>query len=168
MRCTVLTKLLRSPLDRWRRIGIRVFIHVDDGFCIVKRRENLVRASNKVRSDLALYGLLASKEKSEWGVRRNIVWTGFVWDTVGFKLWVTEEKLARVEVLLEDLWKKRREMVGVRDIARVAGVIGSFTLAMGNVARFYTKGMLTQVAEMSERAGWESSGMMERRVLDKI
>ena len=85
---------------------------------------------------MALYGLLASEEKSEWGTRRNIVWTGFVWDTVGFKLWVTEEKLARVEVLLEDLWKKRREMVGVRDIARVAGVIGSFTLAMGNVTRF--------------------------------
>ena len=39
---------------------------------------------------------------------------------------------------------------------------------MGNVARFYTRGMLTQVAEMSERAGWESSSRMERRVLDEI
>ena len=109
-----------------------------------------------------------SEEKSEWGARINVIWTGFVWDTVGFKLWVTEEKLARVEVLLEDLWKKRREMVGVREIARVAGVIGSFTLAMGNVARFYIRGMLTQVAEMSERAEWESHGLMESRVLDEI
>ena len=58
--CRVLTKLLRSPLDRWRRIGIRVFIHVDDGFGIVKGRENSVRASNKVRGDLALYGLLVT------------------------------------------------------------------------------------------------------------
>ena len=39
---------------------------------------------------------------------------------------------------------------------------------MGNVARFYTRGMLTQVAEMARRAGWESCGLMERRVLDKI
>ena len=104
--CRVLTKLLRSPLDRWRRIGIRVFIHVDDGFGIVKGRDNAIRASNKVRSDLACYGLLASEEKSEWGARRNVVWTGFVWDTVGFKFWVTEEKLVRVEGLLEELWKK--------------------------------------------------------------
>ena len=59
-------------------------------------------------------------------------------------------------------------MVGVREIARVAGVIGSFTLAMGNVARFFTRGMLTQVAEMSEKAGWESHGLMESRVLDEI
>ena len=78
-------------MDRWRRIGIRVFIHVDEGFGIVKGRENLVRASNKVRGDLALYGLLATEEKSEWGARRNIIRTGFVWDAVGFKLWVTEK-----------------------------------------------------------------------------
>ena len=66
-----------------------------------------------------------------------------MWDTVNFKLWVTEEKLGRVEMLLEDLWKKRNEMVGVKEIARVAGVIGSFTLAIGNVVRFHTRGMLT-------------------------
>ena len=63
--CRVLTKLLRSPLERWRRSGIRVFIRVDDGFGIVKGRENSVRASNEVRRDLALYGLLASEEKLE-------------------------------------------------------------------------------------------------------
>ena len=109
--CRVLTKLLRSPLDRWRKRGIQVFIHVDNCFGIVRGRENLVRASNEVRRDLALYGLLASKEKSEWGARRNVVWTGFVWVTVRLKLWVTEEKLARAAELLEDLWKKRGEMV---------------------------------------------------------
>ena len=96
------------------------------------------------------------------------MWTGFVWDTVGFKLWVTEEKLVRVEVLLDELFKKRSEMIGVRELAKVAGVIGSFMLAMGNVARFYTRGMLTQVAEMAGRTGWESHGLMERRVVEEI
>ena len=87
------------------------------------------------------------------GSQENVVWIWLVWDTVGFKLWVTEEKLARKEGLLEDLWKRRTEMVGVKEIARVASVIGSFTLAMGSVTRFYTKGMLTQVADMSGRFG---------------
>ena len=59
-------------------------------------------------------------------------------------------------------------MIGVRELAKVASIIGSFTLAMGNVARFYTRGMLTQVAEMAGRAGWESCGLMERRVFDEI
>ena len=74
-----------------------MFIHVDNGFGIVKGRDNAVRASNEVRRDLDLYGLLATEEKSEWEARRNIVWTGFMWDTVNFKLWVTEEKLAKAE-----------------------------------------------------------------------
>ena len=82
---------------------MKVFIHVDDGFVIVTGRDECVRASNRVRRDLALCGLLSWEENSEWGTRRNLVWTGFVWDTVGFKLWVTEEKLVRVESLREDL-----------------------------------------------------------------
>ena len=69
---------------------------------------------------------------------------------------------------MEELWNKRNENVRVKEIVRVAGVIGSFTLAIGNVARFHTRGMLTQVAEMSERAGWQSSVRMERRLLDEI
>ena len=121
--CRVLTKLLRSLLDRWRKSGIKVFIHMDDGFGMVKGREEAVRVSNMVRRDLVLYRLLASEEKSEWGARRNVVWTGFVWDTVGFKLWVTEEKLVRVEVLLEALSKKRSEMIGVRELAKVVGLL---------------------------------------------
>ena len=32
--CRVLTKLLRSPLERWRRQGINVYLHVDDGLGI--------------------------------------------------------------------------------------------------------------------------------------
>ena len=56
----------------------------------------------------------------------------------------------------------------MREIARVAGGIGSFTLAMGNVARFHTRGMLTQVGDMTKRFGWKSSGKLEKRVVDEI
>ena len=42
-----------------------MFIHGDDGFGIVKGRDEAVRASNRVRGDLGLYGLLPSEEISE-------------------------------------------------------------------------------------------------------
>ena len=57
--CRVLAKLLRSPLDRWRKSGIKVFIHMNDRFGMVKGREEAVRVSNRVMKDLTLYGLLA-------------------------------------------------------------------------------------------------------------
>ena len=59
---------------------------------------------------------------------------------------------------MEEFWKERGEQVKVRKLAKVAGVIGSFTLAMGNVARFYTREMVVQVAEMARRSGWKSFG----------
>ena len=40
--CRVLTKLLRSPLERWRRQAINVYLHVDDGLGIVQGREAAV------------------------------------------------------------------------------------------------------------------------------
>ena len=116
----VLTKLLRSPLERWRKDGICVFIHVDDGLGIVRGREEALRVCKRMREDLECYGLLASEEKSEWGARRKIVWTGFLWDTVKFKLFVPEEKLVRAEGMLEELWKVRKESVELLGMARVA------------------------------------------------
>ena len=46
--CRVLTKLLRSPLERWRKNGIRLFIHVDDGLCLVRGRDQALKASERV------------------------------------------------------------------------------------------------------------------------
>ena len=69
----VLSKLLGSPLERWRKDGVCVFIHLDDGLEIVRGRGKALRASKRVREDLDHYGLLASEEKSEWGARRNIL-----------------------------------------------------------------------------------------------
>ena len=70
--CRVLTKLLRSPLERWRRQGIQVYLQVDYGLGIVRGREAAVQASKSVRRDLERYGLLTSEDKSEWGARREL------------------------------------------------------------------------------------------------
>ena len=41
----------------------------------------------------------------------------------------------------------------MREIVRVLGVIGSFTLVMGNVVRFHIREMFAQVAEMTQKFG---------------
>ena len=65
----VLTKMMKSPLERWRKEGIKVFIYVDDRIGIVRGKEKVLEASRKVREELGRYGWLASEEKSAWGVR---------------------------------------------------------------------------------------------------
>ena len=121
-----------------------------------------------MRRDLKRYGLLVSKDKSEWGARKVIIWTGLVWDTVKFMLFVPEEKLQRAEDLVEEMIKESSKLMKVRKIARIAGLLGSFTLAMGSVARFYSRGMLSQVARVVNKDGWESSCIPDERVVGEL
>ena len=166
--CHVLTKLLRLLLERWRRLAINVYLHVDDGLGIVTGREFASWASRRVRADLKKYSLLVREDKSEWEVCREIIWTGLVWNTVKFKLFIPEEKLRRAEVLIKEVLEKSMKPIKVRRIAKVAGLIGSFSLAMGNAARFYRRGMLTQVAKVVNEGGWESWCVLDEKVVGEL
>ncbi len=79
--CRVLTKLLRSPLERWRRQGINVYLQVDNGLGIVQGKEAAVRASECVRNDLKRYGLESNLVVSclEIGLYQNYHWQTPSW-----------------------------------------------------------------------------------------
>ena len=54
---------------------------------------------------------------------------------------VPDKKLERVEDLLEELLGRSKETVKVRRLAKIVGMISSFSLAMGNVCCFYMRGI---------------------------
>ena len=91
----VLTRVMKSPIERWRKQGIVVFIHNDDGFVCTSDKGDAMRASEVVRRDLVRYRLLLSESKCMWGARRTLEWTGLVFDTVRFRLTVPEWKLTQ-------------------------------------------------------------------------
>ena len=159
----VLTKLLRSPIERWRKMDIPIFIHLDDGLGLCKTRKGALEASEQVRSDLERYGLLVSEKKCNWGARKKLVWTGFEWDTEEFKLMVPEKKIERALLRVKELLSKRGKGVKVREIASVAGLIGSFNLAMGEVTKFHTRSLLMKVAEIVNAFGWNGWGLVGER-----
>ena len=55
----VLTKMMQSPLEKWRKEGMKVFIHVNDGLGIMRGRDKVLEASRKVREELGRYGMQA-------------------------------------------------------------------------------------------------------------
>ena len=89
-----------------------------------------------------------------------------MWDTRKFKLYVPEDKLKRVESLLEEILEQR--FVKIRKLARVARMIGSFYLAMGNVTRFHMRGMMSQIAMVVDRYGWNGALGIEDRVVTEL
>ena len=163
-----LTKVMRSPLHRWRSMGIPVFLHIDDGFSNAKPKDRCFMNFVQVRSDLVSYGLLTSEPKCAWGARLRLTWTGFEWDTLNFKSWVPEQKLEKALEKIRQLKEKKGGWVMVRELASVVGLLGSFQPAMGDIARFYTRSMLTQVAEVSEAGGWKAKLCLSERALGEL
>ena len=164
----VLTKVMKSPIKRWRRQGIVVFIHIDNGFVCTSDRGDAMRASEVVRSDLIRYGLLLSENKCMWAARRTLEWTGFVFETVNFRLAVPEWKMVKALGAVMSLLDKRRSLVPTKELASVAGLLGSFRLAMGEVTRFYTRSLLTKLVEVTEQFGWSGNLYLGDRVVEEL
>ena len=48
---------------------------------------------------------------------------------------------------------RENKIVKVRRFAKIAGMIGSFGLAIGNLCRFYTRAMTSQIVNVAVRYG---------------
>ena len=51
------------------------------------------------------------------------------------------------------LLDRRSVLVLTKDLASVADLLGSLQLAMGEITRFYTRSMPTQLVEVTDRFG---------------
>ena len=99
----VLTKLMHSPIKHWRVPGISVFLHIDDGFSFANSRDLVLCNYAAVIIDLMALVLLISEGKCSWGECKVLEWTGFVWDTVCFRLAVTDRKIEKAAALFSEL-----------------------------------------------------------------
>ena len=156
----VLTKLLKVPIKHWRAQGISVFVHLDDGFSFSNSKEQALQNSAIVRSDLQKLGLLISEEKCQWGARNVLEWTGFIWDTNHFRLFVTDKKIAKALALVTEL-SQTIGPVALRTVARLVGLLVSFYLAMGPISRFHSRGLMTFVASQVQNLGWNGSATLD-------
>jgi len=63
--CYAFTKLMRPLVRYWRGRGLRVIVYLDDGIVAVKGKDESIRESKVVQSDLMKVGLIANNEKSQ-------------------------------------------------------------------------------------------------------
>ena len=163
-----LTKLLRFPLQTWREWGARTFLHLDDGIGAVAGQVKAQRLADKVKSNLAKFGLLTSEEKCSWTVSQEIEWTGWRINTAEFKIYVPERKLVKAEEKLEELLKSVGKKVKVKAISSIVGLIISFGLAVGRAARFHTRFSTMEVARVVEGQGWGAMVVMSVEVIAEL
>ena len=77
----IFTKLCRVVLEKWRSMGIKICMFLDDGLCVTNLQQ-AESAANMVRSDLLDAGFLLAHEKCIWRPTQNIIWLGIAINTL--------------------------------------------------------------------------------------
>ena len=162
----ILTKVLRTPVIKWRKEGLPVYIHIDDGLGIGATREAAQTAADVVREDLCKLGLITSPEKCIWEPTQRLTWCGFVWDTLLFKVWVQEDKLDRMKNAAQELLSM--DTATAKQVAAFAGLVISCTIALGRNARFRTRMLSIFITSVVEEFGWKGFGVIPDSVKEEL
>jgi hypothetical protein len=130
----------------------------------VKGEKRGQEIADKVRKDLAKFGLLTSEKKCVWKVTQEMEWTGWIINTKSFKIFVPERKLLKAEQKLKQLLAQVGRTVKVKELSSMVGLLISFGLAECRSARFHTRFATMLVAKVAEEKGWGASLRLPREV----
>ena len=71
-------------------------------------------------------------------------------------MFVPEDKMERTKEKIEDVLRKGRKEISIKEVASFCSTMMSLRLALGNIARFRTRSLLQGVDEAQKRWGWEA------------
>jgi hypothetical protein len=77
-------------VTKWRSLGYRIIRFLDDGFAGDSKYESALKLSDYVHNYSLNFGFILAEDKCHWIPRQNLVWLGYVWDTLNGYLKVTE------------------------------------------------------------------------------
>ena len=154
--CYCFTKLLRPLVKRWRSMSQNCFVYLDDGISGSRDYISARAASNIQRSDLASAGFVTNEEKSNWEPVQIGEWLGFLINTIWLTFQIPPKKL---ELLVNDGHST------YRSLARLAGFIISLSLAVGPIARIFTRQMHYAI---HTRPSWDATFVFSDPLMQEL
>ena len=112
-------------------------MYLDDGISGQRDYVSARAASLVHRSDLASSGFVTNESKSRWEPIQVGEWLGFLINTIQYKFQIPESKLTKLRRSLQSLILDAT----YRELAHLAGFIISLSLAVGPIARLFTRQM---------------------------
>ena len=134
----IFTKLLKPLEKRWRYLGIRIAIFLDDGWGIEKDKPQCEHTSNLVKSDLASTGFLSKNEKSVWAPTQSLIWIGILWNTLEGTIALTPKRLEKICDTIQAI-ADAKFVISARQLASFTGQIISTGPIVGSVTRIMTR-----------------------------
>ena len=127
-------------MKHWRGKCFRLFTYLDDGAGADWDQDEVVRLSAEVKRDVLLSGFVANEEKSQWDPVQCGELLGFITDLRSGTFQVPPRRVDALKQLLNDTIAKKF-VVSARHLSRVTGSLVSMGLALGPVARLWTRAL---------------------------
>ena len=148
--CSIFTKFLKPLIGKWRNIGIKIIMYLDDGFITSDRYATLLEHIHIVQSDLSRCGLTLNEAKCIWKPSSCMEWLGLITNLNRMTFSVPVEKRLSIYEYLTKL--RKTGYATARELSRIVGYLVSIKLAVGPRALLSTRYL--QMA-ISEAPCWE-------------
>ena len=148
----VFTKVTRVLLRRWRAMGFRCQLYIDDGRGGGSSFEEALQVGNVMKEDLVRAGFVPHEEKSKWVPSQQACILGMDFDFEAGTITVSKRRLHKFKALLYQVLTQARPLV--RDLAKVAGHLMSMHRVLAGGVRLRTRGLY---ALIDTRRSWFSA-----------
>ena len=146
----IFTKVVKVLIKQWRSMAIRIFAFVDDILGGGRSKEEASRISCQVKKDLELSGFVACPEKSHWEPTQKGEHLGFFIDLETGTFSVPVRCTLRLQEMLDIALNSK--YTTARKLASISGTLISMGLALGPVARLWTRPIYHQI---NSRQSWD-------------
>ena len=137
--CNVFTKFMRPLISRWRGLGIKIIVYLDDGIVTNSSSQILGDQALLIKKDLRECGFSLNDEKCVWQPTDYLEWLGLYINLETFEFVAPSRK---VDKLIVHLNKALNSLYSTpRLLAQLVGFIVSLKLAIGPKAIFFTRYM---------------------------
>ena len=165
----IFSKLMRCPVRYFRSQGHKLVMFLDDGIGGHADREKAVSLSNHVHSTLIELGFLISEAKCVWEPKQSAIWLGHFLDTVSSKIHITDERISRLEKVIDSLMFQMRadkaHIVPARFLASVVGQIVSMQQVFEGLVCLKTRALYHC---LDSRLSWDSCVFVSQKALEEL
>eukprot|EP00111_Clytia_hemisphaerica_P013786 TCONS_00040574-protein len=161
--CLVFTKLMRQLVKRWRSMGIKCAMYLDDGIIGNNSYNSLITMRDLVLNDLQSAGLTVNFTKSSLVPGRTKTWLGFEINTVDMNFEVPASKIQKLLKLISQALEN--EFLSAREVSRIAGNLISMAIAIGPLVYLLTKQMYKFIASSFS---WDKRRLINFDVIQEL
>ena len=161
--CYVFTKIMRPFTKRWRGMGIKSILYLDDGIGAKSTLEEAKVAGFQIRNDLTHAGFFINEEKCVFIPKQEGVWLGTKIDTRTLKFTVPAEKIQKLNIKIQNLLNTGN--CTPKELSQVAGTLASMHLAVGPLVRLFTRHLYR---EIEQRTSWYVPVPLSREAISEL